>query len=185
MTEIQTYAVQIPQEIAANWGWFLALGIGLLALGVAAIVRSFAATVATLLFFGWLLLIAAGIEVAQAVLVGQWAGFFHHALAAILFGVIGLLLVTRPLISAEALTFVIGVFFLIGGLFQLVGSLFVALPGWGWQAADGLITVILGALVLTQWPASGLWVIGLFIGIDLVFYGSAWIALALGLRSLG
>src|SRR5271156_6104296 len=55
-------------------------------------------------------------------------------------------------------------------------------PGWGWQAADGIITFVLGLLVLAQWPASGLWVIGLFIGIDLIFYGGAWIALALGLR---
>jgi uncharacterized membrane protein HdeD (DUF308 family) len=185
MTDTQAFAVQIPQDIVQYWGWFLALGVGLLALGVAAIARSFIATVATMLFFGWLLLLASGIEVAQAVLVGHWAGFFHHLLAAILFGVIGLLLVTRPLIGAEALTFVIALFFLISGLFQLVGSLFVALPGWGWQALDGLITIVLGAMVLAQWPASGLWVIGLFIGIDLVFYGLAWIALALGLRSAG
>jgi uncharacterized membrane protein HdeD (DUF308 family) len=76
-----------------------------------------------------------------------------------------------------------GIFFLIGGLFQLIGSFAVSLPGWGWQALDGIITIILGALVLAQWPASGLWVVGLFIGIDLIFYGFAWIALALGLRS--
>ena len=110
-------------------------------------------------------------------------GFFHHLLGAILFGVTGLLLVTRPLISAEALTFAIAIFFLIGGLFELVGSFVVAPPGWGWQAADGVITIILGALVLAQWPASGLWVIGLFLGIDLIFYGLAWIALALALRT--
>ena len=93
------------------------------------------------------------------------------------------MLVTRPLISAEAVTFVMAIFFLIGGIFQLIGSFVVALPGAGWQGLDGIITIILGALVLAQWPASGLWVIGLFIGIDLIFYGLAWIALALGLRS--
>ena len=56
---------------------------------------------------------------------------------AILFGVTGLLLVTRPLISAEVVTAVMAIFFIIGGLFQLIGSLAIALPGWGWQAADG------------------------------------------------
>jgi len=60
----------------------------------------------------------------------------------------------------------------------------VALPGWGWQAAYGIITFVLGLLVLAQWPASGLWVIGLFVGIDLIFYGCAWIALALELRTM-
>ncbi len=182
MGDTQTFVVQLPHELVQSWGWFLAFGIGLLALGVAAVARSFSATVASMLFFGSLLLMASGIEIAQSVMVGHWAGFFHHLLAAILFGVMGLLLVTRPLISAEALTFAMAIFFLIGGLFQLIGSFVVALPGSGWQALDGIVTIILGALVLAQWPASGLWVIGLFIGIDLIFYGWAWIALALGLR---
>jgi uncharacterized membrane protein HdeD (DUF308 family) len=184
MGNIQAIEVQIPHEVVQYWGWFLVFGIGLLALGIAAVVRSVLATVATMLFFGWLLVLASGIEIAQAVLVGHWAGFFHHLLAAILFGVVGLMLVTRPVISAEALTFFMALFFLISGLFQLIASIAVAQPGWGWQAADGIITLILGALVLTQWPVSGLWVIGLFVGIDLIFYGFSWIALALSLRTM-
>jgi uncharacterized membrane protein HdeD (DUF308 family) len=183
MADVQTLPVQIPHELVQYWGWFLAFGIGLLVLGGVAIARSVTATVATMLFFGWLLVFASGIEIAQAVMVGQWAGFFHHLLSAILFGVTGLLLVTRPMISAEVVTVVIAMFFLIGGLFQLISSLAIALPGWGWQAADGIITLVLGLLVLAQWPASGLWVIGLLVGIDLIFYGGAWIALALRLRS--
>jgi uncharacterized membrane protein HdeD (DUF308 family) len=135
-----------------------------------------------MLFFGWLLLFAGGIEVAQAVMVGHWAGFFHHLLAAILFGVTGALLVNRPLVSAEVATVFMAMFFIIGGLFQFIGSFVFTLPGWGWQALDGAVTVLLGLLVFAQWPVSGLWVIGLFIGIDLIFNGCAWIALALGLR---
>jgi uncharacterized membrane protein HdeD (DUF308 family) len=164
------------------WGWFLAFGIALLVLGIAAVARAVTATVATMLFFGWLLVLASGIEIAQAVMVGHWAGFFHHLLAAVLFGVVGLIIVTRPTISAEVVTVFMAMFFLIGGLFQLIASVAIALPGWGWQAADGIITFVLGVLVLVEWPASGLWVIGLFVGIDLIFYGCSWIALALGLR---
>ena len=182
--DAQTLEVQIPHELVQYWGWFLAFGIGLLVLGVTAVARSVTATIASMLFFGWLLVIASGIEISQAVMVGQWAGFFHHLLAAILFGVTGLLLVTRPVISAEVVTVVMAMFFIIGGLFQLIGSWAIALPGWGWQVADGIIAIILGLLVLAQWPASGLWVIGLFLGIDLIFYGCAWIALALGLRAM-
>jgi uncharacterized membrane protein HdeD (DUF308 family) len=184
MGDVQALVVQIPHDMIQYWGWFLAFGVGLLVLGVAAVARSVTATVASMLFFGWLLVIAAGIEIAQAVMVGQWAGFFYHLLAAILFGVTGLLLVTKPVISAEVVTVVMAMFFMIGGLFQLIGSLAIALPGWGWQAADGIIAFILGLLVLAQWPASGLWVIGLFVGIDLIFYGCAWIALALELRTM-
>jgi uncharacterized membrane protein HdeD (DUF308 family) len=179
----QSLEIQIPHEIVQYWGWFLAFGIFVLVLGIAAVVRSVAATVVSMLFFGWLLVLASGIEIAQAVMVGHWAGFFQHLLAAILFGVAGLIMVTRPVISAEVLTVFMALFFLVGGLFEIVGSVALASPGWGWQAADGLITLILGLLVLAEWPASGLWVIGLFVGIDLIFYGGAWIALALGLRA--
>jgi uncharacterized membrane protein HdeD (DUF308 family) len=182
MNSIQTLEIQIPQDIVQYWGWFLAFGIALLILGVAAVARAVTATVATMLFFGWLLVLASGIEIAQAILVGHWVGFFHHLLAAVLFGVVGLLIVTRPTISAEVATVVMAAFFLIGGLFQLIASMALALPGWGWQAADGIITLVLGVLVLVEWPASGLWVIGLFVGIDLIFYGLEWIALALGVR---
>jgi len=183
MSNVQSLPVQFPHELVQYWGWFLAFGIGLLLLGVAAVARSFSATIASMLFFGWLLLFAAGIEIVQSVMVGQWSGFFHHLVAAILFAVMGILLVTRPLISAEVLTMVIAMLFLIGGLFQLIASLATALPGWGWQVADGIITFLLGLLLLAQWPASGLWAIGLFIGINLVFFGSTWIALAFRMRA--
>ena len=184
MVNVQALAVQLPHELVELWGWFLAFGIALFVLGVAAVARAVTATVASMLLFGWLLVIASGIEIAQAVMVGQWAGLFHHVLAAILFGLAGLLFVMRPVVTAEVITIFMAMFFMIGGLFQLVGSLVITLPGWGWQMMDGLITFALGILVLIQWPASGLWVIGLFVGIDLILYGCVWIALALDLRTM-
>ena len=159
------------------------LRLSMALLGVAAVARAVTATVVSMLFFAWLLLLAAAIEVAQAVAVGHWAGFFQHLLAAILFGVTGLIMVMRPLVTAEVLTLFMAMFFLIGGLFQLIGAAWVGLPGWGWHVVDGVITLALGLLVLARWPASGLWVIGLFLGIDLIFYGMAWIVIALGLRA--
>jgi uncharacterized membrane protein HdeD (DUF308 family) len=173
--------VRLPHELAQNWGWFLAFGIGVAVLGVAAVVRSFAAS---MLFFGWLLLAASGIEIAQAVMVGHWAGFFQHLLAAILFGVAGLLMVVKPRPSAEVMTLFMAAFFLVGGLFQIVVAVALALPGSSWQVADGIITFALGLLVMAEWPTSALWAIGLFLGIDLIFFGFAWIAIALGLRSM-
>lgn len=185
MTEIQTLDIRIPAEIIHNWGWFLAFGIALVLLGILAIVRSVAATVVSMLFFGWLLVVAAGIEIVQAIMVGKWAGLFHHWVGAILFGVVGALIVWRPMVTAEILTLLMGAFFLVAGVFQLVTPFVVSLPDWGWHALNGLITLVLGILILAQWPVSGLWVIGLFVGIELVFYGGAWILVALGLRSAG
>src|SRR6187551_320204 len=132
MSEIQALDVRIPAEIVNNWGWFLAFGLALVLLGVLAIVRSVAATVVSMLFFGWLLLFAAGIEVVQAIMVGKWAGLFQHWLSAALFGA----------------------FFLVAGAFQLITPFVISLPEWGWHALNGLITFVLGILILAQWPVS-------------------------------
>ena len=183
MTEIQALDIRVPAEIVHNWGWFLAFGIALVLIGVLAIARAVAATVVSMLFFGWLLVIAAGIEIVQAIMVGKWVGLYHHWLGAILFGVLGALIVWRPLVTAEILTLLMGAFFLVAGLFQLITPFVVSLPEWGWHVLNGIITLVLGILILAQWPVSGLWVIGLFVGIELIFYGGAWIALALRLRS--
>ena len=83
-----------------------------------------------------------------------------------------------------SLTARVSVFFLVAGLYQLFASMWTHLPGWGWQAANGAVSAIMGVLLLMQWPASGLWVVGLFVGIDLIFYGWAWIALAIGLHKM-
>jgi uncharacterized membrane protein HdeD (DUF308 family) len=184
MSEIEALQVRIPPEMVHNWGWFLALGIALVVLGIAAIARSVTATVVSMLFFGWLLLIAGGIETAEAFLAGKWAGFFQHLLVGVVYVVTGLLIIRRPILSAEVVTLFMAMFFLIAGLFQLVTSVAVPVPGWGWQALNGAITSLLGVFVLTQWPLSGLWVIGFFVGIDLVLRGGAWIALALEMRGM-
>jgi uncharacterized membrane protein HdeD (DUF308 family) len=184
LSQIDVMIVRVTPEMIHNWGWFLALGVVLLVLGIAAIVRSVASTVVSMMFFGWILVFAGVIEFVNAFMVGKWAGFFLHLLAAILFTVTGVLMVARPVISAEAATFLMSMFFLIGGLYQFVYALWTHLPGYGWQALNGAVSSVLGFLLLAQWPVSGLYAIGLFVGIDLLFYGWAWIALALDLRKL-
>ena len=123
--------VRVTPEMIHHWGWFLAFGIVLLLLGIGAIVRSVTSTVVSMIFFGWLLIFASVIEFADAFMVGKWAGFFLHLLAAILFGVVGLLMLVRPVISAEAATFLMSMFFLAGGLYQFIYALWTHLPGWG------------------------------------------------------
>jgi uncharacterized membrane protein HdeD (DUF308 family) len=182
---VSAHAQQASTQVAAHsWGWFLFFGIVLLVLGIAAIVRSVTATVVSMLFFGWLLLIASAIEIVQTVMAGRETGMFQHLAAAVLFGVIGILIVWRPVVTAEILTLLMGAFFLVTGLFQIVAPVITSLPDWGWHVLNGIITLFLGFLVLAQWPVTGLWVIGMFVGIDLVFYGIAWIAVALHLRAM-
>jgi uncharacterized membrane protein HdeD (DUF308 family) len=176
--------VQVRSELAHEWGWFLAFGVVLALLGLVAVVRSFAATVASMMFFGWLLVAAGVVEFAGAFMVGHWTGFFLHLLAAILFIVTGLLVLVRPVISAEMATLAISMLFLVGGLYQVVASVVAQLPGSGWEVLNGVIALIMGVVLLLEWPISGLWAIGLFVGIDLIFSGCSWVALALDLRRI-
>jgi uncharacterized membrane protein HdeD (DUF308 family) len=176
--------IQVSPEMIHHWGWFLAFGIVLIVLGIAAIARSVSSTVVSMMFFGWVLVIAGIVEFVEAFMVGRWAGFFEHLLIALLCGIIGAMFLKTPSISAEAATLLMSVFFLFAGLYQLISALWTHLPGYGWHIADGVITTILGVLLLLQWPVSGLYAIGLFVGIALIFYGWAWAALAIGLRKM-
>ena len=125
---IDVLILKATPEMIHNWGWFLAFGIVLLLLGIAAIVRSFAATVASMVFFGWLLVFGSVIEFVHAFMVGNWAGFFLHLLVAIFFGVAGVAMLVKPVMSAEAVTLLMSMFFLVGGLYQLISAMWTHLP---------------------------------------------------------
>ena len=184
MAEISSATFQMTRDMVSHWGWFLAFGIVLALLGVAAMIRSFAATVGSMLFFGWLLIFAGAIEFIDSFMVGHWSGFFLHLLAAVLFLLTGILFLARPLISAEVATFMMSLFFLAGGLYEVAASLWSHLQGWGWHVFSGLISMVLGGMLLAQWPLTGLWAIGFFVGIDLFMSGIIWMAMAIGLRKM-
>ena len=84
-----------------------------------------------------------------------------------------------PGITLAALTLLIAAFFLSSGLFKIIGALVSRFKGWGWYFLSGLISLALGILILVHWPSSSLWVIGLFIGIDLIFVGWSLVMISL------
>ena len=127
--QIDVMVMQVTQEMIHNWGWFLAFGIVLMLLGIAAVVRSVTATVASMMFFGWLMVLASIIDLVSAFMVGKWAGFFLHLALAILLGITGVIFIKHPMISAEAATLVMSMFFLIAGLYQLVIAFLDSLAG--------------------------------------------------------
>jgi uncharacterized membrane protein HdeD (DUF308 family) len=91
-------------------------------------------------------------------------------------------LLAYPGAGAAALTFILAIFFLVGGAFRLSSSLIMQLPNGGWAALSGIIDVFLGMLLLGSWPVSALWFLGLVVGIGLVFRGIWWVAFALAIR---
>lgn len=172
------------QEFRHNWGWFLALGVALVFFGTIALGSSVLATLASVVFFGWLLLFAGAVEAVQAFWQRKWGGFFLHLLSGILSVVVGLIIVANPGAGALVLTLVLAVFFMVAGMFRIIAPLVMRFPHWGWMLLSGLVSLMLGILIWQQWPVSGLWVIGTFIGIDLIFSGWTWIMLSLAARRL-
>jgi uncharacterized membrane protein HdeD (DUF308 family) len=173
------------QELGRNWGWHLAMGIALILLGIIALIDSVAVTVVSMMFFGWLLLFGGIIEGVQAFRHRRGNHFFLHLLNAAFAIVVGLMLLRNPLAGSLVMTLLLASYFMVAGTFRIFTALTVEIIGSGWMMADGIITLILGILVWAQWPIAGLWVIGLFIGINLITYGWSQMMLAFALRRLG
>jgi len=170
------------EEFRRNATWFLVRGVILVILGLIAVGRAVSVTLASMYFFGWLLIIGGVVEAVQAFWQRQWGGLIFHLLSGVLYAVVGFMVLGNPAAGATALTLIIALFFLIAGAFRIIVSLTMRFPEWHWLLLNGAITLLLGLLIWKQWPSSALWVIGLFIGIELIFTGSAWVMLSLAAR---
>jgi uncharacterized membrane protein HdeD (DUF308 family) len=168
-----------PGVLRRSWGWFLVLGILEIILGTVAVGASVFATEVTVVFFGWLLLTGGVLSAGHAFWRKQWKGVFFELATGILYVVAGLMMVGNPLAAALTLTLLIAMFLLIQGLFRIIVALSGHLEHWGWVMLNGIITAGLGILIWRQWPSSGLWVIGLFVGIEMILYGWSLVMLSL------
>jgi uncharacterized membrane protein HdeD (DUF308 family) len=172
-------AVTDLEQFSRNWGWFLALGMIMIVLGIVALGSALLVTLVSVIFFGWLLMFAGVFEVVQSFWQKKWGGFFLHLTVGILYAVVGIMLAANPEATAVALTLLMAIFFMVAGVFRIVSAIAMHFPQWGWMLISGLAALILGLLIWQQWPASGFWVIGLFIGIELILTGWSWVMLAL------
>jgi uncharacterized membrane protein HdeD (DUF308 family) len=177
-------------ELAAlccEWWWLLVLGIALVILGMIAIGGAFFASVVTVIFFGALLLVGGIGQVVSAFWAGRWRGFLLHLLVGVFYIVVGLLILESPLASTVALTLLIAAFLIVSGIFRIVASMALRFPSWGWHLLSGVVTLMLGLLIsklITAESPAALLVIGLFVGIEMIFCGWSWVMLAVTLRSL-
>jgi len=166
------------EELRRHWVVCVVLGIASVILGTVALGASGIVTLASVLFFGWMLVFGGAVQAVHAFWFRRWGGFFRHLLGGVLGIVVGGLLVARPLAGAESITLLLAAFFVVGGVFRIMAALAVRFPSWGWTLMSGVVTLLLGIIIWKQWPISGLWVIGTFVGIDLIFDG--WSLVMLG-----
>ncbi len=169
--------------LRSAWWLFLALGLVSILVGILAISSVFVATMASVFVFGVLLLVEGIAEVIHAVMVRNWRGFALHLVAAVLYLIGGLFMLNDPVRAAAVLTLLFAATFFAGGLLRIIFSLAQRFPSWPWVLLTGVVDLILGALIWREWPESSLWVIGLFIGIDLLLHGWSCVLLALTVRA--
>jgi uncharacterized membrane protein HdeD (DUF308 family) len=164
-----------------RWRWFLALGIGLILLGIVALGDTFMITLFSVALIGWILILSAGFHAIQWIR-GREARHYLDLFGFIINFVAGLILVLDPAVGALTLTLVLAVFFLVVGAMELTTAISSDVPHRGWAILNGAISIALGILLWIHWPISALWFIGFAVGIALIFRGWTWVMLALVLR---
>jgi len=181
-TPASTVADQL-HAVRASWGWFVVLGIAFIVLGFVALAHVLASTVVTALYVGALILVGGVVQVIHAFRVKGWGRFFYWLLAGVLYVVAGGLIMSNPLLGAGVLTLMIGVALAVEGIFRIFAGV-GARPGagWGWIVVSGIVTLLLGLIIIARWPVNSLYILGLFLGVDLIVNGVGTLLFGLGLK---
>ena len=176
---------QIPDAtpLRARWGWIVALGVVYLIAGFIALGSIVMATVASVLIVGIMMIIAGVAEVFNAFQIKTWGRFLVWALLGVLYIVAGFVTFENPLLAAVLLTLLLGAFLVASGVVRLflAFSMTRETP-WIWVALSGVVTLLLGLLILARWPVNSLYILGLFLSFDLIMAGASWIGLGFGLH---
>ncbi len=169
----------VANALKEHAGSTVALGYALVLFGILAIMAPFVTGTAVTIFVG-VLMIAAGIT--RGIFAFRAQSFGRGLLMFLLGAVIalgGVLLLARPLIGLASLTIVLAAFFFADGIIEAIYAFQLRpVKGWGWMLYSGIVSGLLGFLIMYQWPVSGRWAIGVLVGVRLVFTG--WPIVALG-----
>jgi uncharacterized membrane protein HdeD (DUF308 family) len=180
-----------PQNLAdglralrGKWGWIVALGVVFLIAGVIALGSVVAATASAVIIVGIMMIMGGAAEIIAAFNVKSWGKFAFWLLLGVLYVAAGIIAILNPFAAATILTLLLGAALVVGGVLRIFLAFQMKEAGkpWGWVVFSGIITVLLGIMIIAKWPASSFFVLGIFLGIDLLFIGSAWISMGLALK---
>lgn len=173
-------------DLSRNWGWLLAFGILSIILGTVGMGMTFGLTLVSVVFFGALLIVGGTFQLVDAFKCQGWKGALWHIVIALLYIAGGLLIVVDPVLASETLTLALAAVLIAVGVSRVMMALqHRGQTGWGWLVLSGVISIALGAMIVAKWPMSGMWVIGLFVAIELIFNGWAYLFVALAARRAG
>jgi uncharacterized membrane protein HdeD (DUF308 family) len=171
------------EPLRAKWGWIVALGVLYVFSGLVALGSVTTATVASVYLVGIMMLIAGVGEIIGAFQMQSWGKFILWVILGALYVVAGFSMFENPLLTAAFLTLLIGASLVASGVMRIFLAFNMkAQSAWIWVLLSGVVTILLGLTIIAHWPISSLYTLGLFLGIDLVFAGSGWIGVGLGLR---
>jgi uncharacterized membrane protein HdeD (DUF308 family) len=176
----------VANALHQHWRLYLAEGIALVILGFIAILVPPIATLAVTIVLGWLFLISGLIGLYTTFMLRHAPGFWWSLISAALGVLVGGMLLAQPVSGAFSLTLVVIAFFIIEGVASIMFALEHKreLSGrWGWMLVSGIVDLILAMFVFAGLPSAAAWAIGLLVGINMVFGGSALIAMALHARN--
>ena len=173
------------RALRARWGWIVALGVIFMISGVIALGSVVMATQTAVFVVGIMMVMAGVSEIFTAFSVKEWGKFFLWLILGVLYVAAGIIAFENPLLTAGILTLMLGFALVIGGVVRFIIAWHVRGAGkpWGWVALSALITLLLGLMIVARWPYSSVYTLGIFLGVDLLFIGSAWIGVGLALKN--
>jgi len=178
--ELEARAQQIRYFVSHHRGWFLALGIVLVLVGMAAIAFPFLSTLATKIALGWLILFSGVVNIVHAFGTRGWRAFALNFLIGLLFLAAGAYLVFLPLGGIISLTILLAALFIVEGYLEIMMAIRLQRePGWLWVLFSGILAIAAGVLIGLQLPSSATWAIGLLTGINILASGLSFVFLAL------
>lgn len=181
-----TVGRDVREAIRGHWGLFLIQGLIMIVLGVLAIGEPMVATIAVALFAGWLFLISGIVGLASMFTTRRMPGFWWTLISSLLAIIVGIYLIWRPLVGVLSLTLVVAAYFGAQGIVQIITSIEHrrVLPSWGWMVFGGVVNLLLAAIILSGWPGTAEWTLGLLFGINLLMWGISLVMTAIACRGV-
>lgn len=161
-----------------EFGWLLGIGLFNIALGFLAITFTTLATIAAVIYLGWMFILSGAVMIYFSYRIRKTNGHWSFVFFGVLAIVCGFFLLIHPMENAVILTMLIAIFIFTSGLFSLVSCFFGPHPYQAWVALGGIVSIICAVVIYTQWPVSGTWVPGTFLGVYLIFHGFTQVQIA-------